>query len=127
MYLTNGAKPRSWQRPKIRLQREVIMRPLSGERLKTRRKAAGFTQYELALLCRCSQAAISGLETGNMQQCSEDLARQICKWLDRDLEELFEDSPTSRTHRVTNALGSTHQARPGRDVRQTKTRKKVPA
>ncbi|MGX0886424.1 transcriptional regulator with XRE-family HTH domain [Kocuria rhizophila] len=127
MYLTNGTKPRSWQRPKIRLQREVIMRPLSGERLKIRRKAAGFTQYELALLCRCSQAAISGLETGNMEQCSEDLARQICKWLDRDLEELFAESPTSRTHRVTNALGSTHQREATHDVQEPRTRKKVAA
>ncbi|WP_431696489.1 helix-turn-helix transcriptional regulator [Kocuria rhizophila] len=91
------------------------MRPLSGERLKIRRKAAKFTQYELALLCRCSQAAISGLETGNMEQCSEDLARQICKWLDRDLEELFVESPTSRTHRVTNALGSSHQKDEGHE------------
>lgn len=85
------------------------MRPLSGEALKKRRKKAGFTQQELALLCRCSQAAISGLETGNMKQCSEDLARQICKWLDRDMEELFTHSPASRVHRVTNALGSNRQ------------------
>ena len=85
------------------------MRPRDRENLKERRKAAGFTQYELALLCRCSQAAISGLETGNMAQCSEDLARQICRWVKRDLKELFVASPASRTPRVTNALGSKHQ------------------
>lgn len=84
------------------------MRPINPEQLRRRRTASGFTQYELAALCKCSQAAISGLETGNMKQCSEDLARALCKWLGRDMDELFSVSPTSRKDRVTNARGVKH-------------------
>ena len=102
------SRPYGGNRPKIRFAREVIMRPLSGEKLKRRRLARGFTQYEMAALCKCSQAAISGLETGNLKQCSEDLARVMCKWLGRDIDELFVVSPTSRKERVTNAKGVKH-------------------
>lgn len=70
------------------------------------RKRAGYTQYDLAALARCTQAAISALETGTMRGCSQDLAEAICKWVDRDVEDLFERHDHSRAHRVTNALGS---------------------
>ncbi|MCG7424651.1 helix-turn-helix domain-containing protein [Kocuria rhizophila] len=84
------------------------MRPINPEQLRRRRLASGFTQYELAALCKCSQAAISGLETGNLKQCSEDLARVMCKWLGRDMDELFVVSPTSSKTRVLNAKGVKH-------------------
>lgn len=73
------------------------------------RKRAGYSQYDLAALARCTQATISALETGAMRGCSEDLAASICKWLDRDLEDLFERHDGSRAHRVTNAVGSTRR------------------
>lgn len=66
----------------------------------------GYSQYDLAALCKCSQAAISGLETGNMPSCSEDLAKAVAKWLDRDVDELFTRHDGSRVARVTNAAGS---------------------
>ncbi|WP_193314948.1 helix-turn-helix transcriptional regulator [Georgenia thermotolerans] len=99
----------STRRPKVRYLREVWMKVISGERIAKARRRAGYTQYELAALTKCTQAAISGLETGNMPRCSEDLAKAICKWLDRDVEELFERHGDSRVERVTNAAGSTHQ------------------
>ncbi|WDF32216.1 helix-turn-helix transcriptional regulator [Arthrobacter agilis] len=83
------------------------MRPKDRERLKKRRRELGLTQRELALLCKCTQAAISGLETGNMLNASKDLATQISRWLQRDVDELFtEHEGASALHRVTNAAGS---------------------
>lgn len=97
--------PRAKQRkrPKCRYLREVYMRPINREWLTKRRKEAGFTQRELAMLCKCTQAAISGLETGAMANCSVDLAKQISKRLGRDVEELFTSHEGGRAHRVTNA------------------------
>jgi DNA-binding XRE family transcriptional regulator len=97
------------RKPKVRYLREVWMKVIRPEGIKRARKRAGYTQYDLAALARCTQAAISGLETGNMPRCSEDLAKSICKWLDRDVEDLFERHGASRVDRVTNAAGSTHQ------------------
>ncbi|WP_159734121.1 helix-turn-helix transcriptional regulator [Arthrobacter sp. 9V] len=85
------------------------MQPINREKLKERRIREGFNQRQLAILCQCSQAAISALETGTMKQCSEDLAAQICKWLKRDLDELFIRKEDSRAHRMTNAAGSTRR------------------
>lgn len=86
------------------------MKVVDGERIAKARKRAGYTQYELAGLARCTQAAISGLETGAMRGCSKDLAETLCKWLDRDVEELFEAHASTRVHRVTNAAGSTRHS-----------------
>lgn len=83
------------------------MRTIKPIWLASARRRAGFTQYQLAGLANCTQAAISALETGAMRGCSEDLAKAICKWLNRDVEELFERHEGSRVHRVTNAAGST--------------------
>jgi DNA-binding XRE family transcriptional regulator len=82
------------------------MRVISPEAMQRARKRAGFTQYDLAALARCTQATISALETGAMRGCSEDLAATICKWVDRDLEDLFERHDGSRVRRVTNGASS---------------------
>lgn len=97
------------RRPKIRYLREVWMKVISPAGIQRARKRAGFTQYDLAALARCTQATISALETGAMTGCSEDLAAAICKWVDRDMEDLFERHDGSRAHRVTNAVGSTRK------------------
>lgn len=97
------------RRPKVRYLREVWMKVIDGEKLAMVRKRFNYTQYDLAALARCTQATISGLETGNMKGCSEDLAQVICKWLERDVSELFEKHDGSRAHRVTNAAGSKRQ------------------
>lgn len=85
------------------------MKVISPAGMRRARKRAGYTQYDLAALARCTQATISGLETGNMRGCSEDLAIAIAKWIDRDVEDLFERHDGSRVHRVTNAAGSTRR------------------
>lgn len=85
------------------------MKVLSPAAIKRARLRAEYSQYDLAALTRCTQATISALETGAMRGCSEDLAKAICKWLDRDLEDLFERHDGSRAHRVTNAAGSTRR------------------
>jgi DNA-binding XRE family transcriptional regulator len=96
-------------KPKLRYHREVWMRVRNGKTMATARKRAGYTQYELAALAKCTQAAISNLETGHMRGCSEDLAKAICRWVDRDMDELFERNEGSRVSRVTNAAGSTRK------------------
>lgn len=103
-------------RPKARLNREVWMKVLDRSVLIRARKRGGYSQRDLAALCRCTQATISALETGTMTGCSEDLAITLAKWLDRDLEELFERHDASRVHRVTNALGSTRHPAPRQRV-----------
>lgn len=97
----------STRRPKVRYLREVWMKVKDPAAIKRARKRAGFTQYDLAALARCTQAAISALETGDMRGCSEDLAKAICRWVDRDVEDLFERHDGTRVHRVTNAARRT--------------------
>ena len=107
------------RKPRARYRREVWMRIVSTDVMKRARKRSGYTQYDLAALCRCTQATISALETGAMRGCSEDLATQIARWLDRDVEELFERHDGSRVQRVTNAAGSSR--------RPTTAREDIPA
>ncbi|WP_285240101.1 helix-turn-helix transcriptional regulator [Pseudarthrobacter sp. MEB009] len=85
------------------------MKPISTSILRKRREREGYTQRDLAHLCKCTQAAISALETGTMPQCSEDLATQISKWLKRDVDELFTRHEDTRVPRMTNAAGTKRQ------------------
>lgn len=85
------------------------MKVIDKEALRRARKRAKYSQRDLAALCRCTQATISALETGGMPNCSDDLAEQVAKWLDRDVEDLFERQSAIRTPRVTNARGITRQ------------------
>jgi transcriptional regulator with XRE-family HTH domain len=82
------------------------MKPISTALLTTRRKREGYSQRDLAYLCNCTQAAISALETGTMTRCSEDLAKQIARYLKRDVDELFVKHEDTRVPRMTNAAGS---------------------
>lgn len=82
------------------------MKVIDPQRIVSARKRREFSQRDLAALCRCSQAAISALETGAMPNCSEDLAKQLARYLDRDVEDLFERHSASRVHRVLNASGT---------------------
>ena len=102
-------KRRATRRPRTRLRGEVNMKPISTAILKKRREREGYSQRQLAQLCKCTQAAISALETGTMTRCSEDLATQIAKWLKRDVDELFTRHEDTRVPRMTNAAGSKRQ------------------
>lgn len=86
------------------------MRIKDRQTIRDARLAAGYTQYDLAALCRCTQATISALETGVMTGCSESLAKDLAKWLKRTERELFIRTEGSRVPRVTNASGSRRQA-----------------
>ena len=97
------------RRPRLRHSREVWMRIIDHGRMRRARKRRGFTQRELAGLARCTQATISAIETGAMTGCSADLAESLAKWLDLDLEDVFERHEHTRVHRVTNASGRTRQ------------------
>lgn len=83
------------------------MRVIDRNRLARARRRRSFTQRDLATLCRCTQSSISALETGAMTGCSEDLAALLAKWLDLDVEDLFERHEHTRIHRVTNAARRT--------------------
>lgn len=96
----------AYGRPKLRYQREVCMRVKDPQTIREAREAAGYTQRNLAALARCSQATISAIERGEMRGCSEDLAKELCKWLRMPERALFLRDGASRVARVTNAAGS---------------------
>ncbi|MGO2819475.1 MAG: helix-turn-helix transcriptional regulator [Brachybacterium tyrofermentans] len=109
MYLITKRQPYGYGRPKIRYSREAWMKVKDPLPMRKGREAQGYSQRDLAALCRCTQAAISALETGTMKSCSEDLARTICHWIKRDLEEVFVDPSPSPVPEVTNAPRSAHR------------------
>ena len=68
MYVYQGKEKErrcSRPRPRTRLRGEVYMKPISTATLKKRREREGYSQRQLALLCKCTQAAISALECGD--------------------------------------------------------------
>lgn len=97
------------RRRKATSTRETWMRVVDPERIILARRQKKFTQRDLALLTGCSQAAISGLETGTMPTCSQALARAIAHRLDVDVDDLFATRDRSRVARVTNAAGTTRR------------------
>lgn len=103
MYLITERRTYGYGRPKIRYQREAWMRVKDPAAIRRARKARGFSQRDLAALCKCTQAAISALETGTMKTCSADLAKIICRRVERDLEDLFIDPAAEVVPMVTTA------------------------
>lgn len=102
MYVITQRQPYGYGRPKIRYSREAWMKVKDPLPMRKGREAQGYSQRDLAALCRCTQAAISALETGAMKSCSEDLARTICKWIKRDVEEVFVVPASSAMPTTTN-------------------------
>ena len=72
-----------------------------GSRMRRKRKDAGFSQTDLAALVGCTQQYISMLENGTDSDCSERIAERICKRLNVDVEDLFEERQLVRTPAVT--------------------------
>lgn len=107
MYVITRRQPYGHGRPKIRYSREAWMKVKDPLPMRKGREAQGYSQRDLAALCRCTQAAISALETGTMKSCSEDLARTICKWIKRDLEEVFIVTSDSPAPTVTTGTRTT--------------------
>lgn len=89
----------------------VWMKCTNPERIARKRKRMSYTQIDLAALVGCTQQYISLIERGDDSDCSERIALAICKRLDMDLEDVFEEreialNPKNPSHKV----GSRHAA-----------------
>lgn len=84
-------------------QREVWMQVKNNTKLRRRRKDKHFSQTQLAALVGCTQQYISLLESGVDDDCSEKIAERICKYLDVDLEDFFEERELVRMPDVATA------------------------
>lgn len=71
--------------------REVWMFVKDPAKLRRRRKDKGYSQKNLADLVDCTQQYISLLENGTDSDCSEKIAERICRRLDVQLEDYFEE------------------------------------
>lgn len=83
--------------------REVWMQVKDSTKLRRRRRDKGLSQQQLAALVGCTQQYISLLENGTDPDCSEKIAERICKWLDADREDFFEERSIVRMPTVTTA------------------------
>lgn len=81
--------------------REVWMIVKEPSKLRRRRKAKHFSQQQLAALIGCTQQYVSLLESGKDDDCSERIAEKICRYLDIDLEDYFEERELVRLPGVT--------------------------
>lgn len=85
-----------------RTKREDIwMYVKDPNKLRRRRRDKGLSQVELAALARCTQQYISLIEQGDDRDVSEKIAERICRYLDIDLEDYFEERRASRNPSVT--------------------------
>lgn len=71
------------------------------------RKQNGYTQRELAMLVKRSQATIWQIEAGKLTNISEDLAVALAGRLRRDWEELFTAHEAVSVPVVTNGVNTT--------------------
>lgn len=69
-------------------------------KLRRRRRDKGLSQKQLAALAGCTQQYISLMEKGTDLDCSEKIAEQICRWLDVDREDYFEERELIRNPRI---------------------------
>ena len=87
------------------------MRVKDPAAIRRARKARGFSQRDLTALFKCTQAAISALERGTMKTCGADLAKIICRRVERGLEDLFIDPSAEALPSVTTGTRTTHHAK----------------
>lgn len=89
--------------PRRPITREVWMIVKEPSKIRRRRKDKDFSQKQLAALVGCTQQYISLLESGKDDDCSEKVAERICKYLDIDLEDYFEERELVRMSDVATA------------------------
>lgn len=89
---------RTTRRPRI----EVWMYVKDFSRMRRRRKEKGFSQVQLAALVGCTQQYISLIESGDDRDVSERVADKVCRWLDLETEDVFEERRIVRTPRITS-------------------------
>jgi DNA-binding XRE family transcriptional regulator len=89
--------------PPKRLPSEATWMKLRDRaRLRRERRRNNYTQTDLANLVGIAQQYISAMETGTDLDCSERVAEKICRYLDIELEDLFEPGKRFRTPEVTS-------------------------
>ena len=87
------------------------MKVTNPRRIALARRKRGYTQADLAALVGCTQQYISMLEGGADTDCSERLALAICKRLDIELEDAFEERPIFSDRPIaSNKVGSKGRA-----------------
>ena len=59
--------------------------------LRRRRRELGLTQQQVAALVGATQQYISLLESGKDRDCSERLVLRLCRWLEVERDDFFED------------------------------------
>jgi transcriptional regulator with XRE-family HTH domain len=69
-------------------------------KLRRRRRDKHLSQVQLAALVGCTQQYISLMETGIDRDCTEKIAERICRYLDVDLEDFFEERRVVSGERV---------------------------
>lgn len=74
---------------------EVWMFVKDPGKLRRRRKDKRLSQKNLADLVGCTQQYISLMENGDDRDCSEKVAEKIARFLDLELEDLFETRTVS--------------------------------
>ena len=82
---------------------DVWMKVKDPEAIRRWRKRAGFTQTDLAALCRCSQTTVHLLETGKLMAITEELALTVARRLNVPWEDLFEARESSRAARTVQS------------------------
>lgn len=65
-------------------------------RLRRRRRDKRLSQMQLAALAGVSQQYISLIETGDDRDVSEKVAERICRYLDVELDDLFDERRPAR-------------------------------
>ena len=65
-------------------------------RLRRRRRDKRLSQMQLAALTGVSQQYISLIETGDDRDVSEKVAERICRYLDVELDDLFDERRPTR-------------------------------
>ncbi|WP_374194411.1 helix-turn-helix transcriptional regulator [Streptomyces sp. N35] len=86
------------------------MRVINGPGLRRRRQRLGYSQRNLAALVGCAHGTIGFIETGRMPTCSFKLANKICRWLDVDLEDFFEEREASAVPKMPHGARGTRRA-----------------
>lgn len=85
------------------------MRVKDGAQIRHWRNERGFTQKELAVLCKCSQNAISLIEKGDLPTISTDLALTVSRRLGVPVQFLFEERGTVGVRRMAHGSRTTRQ------------------
>lgn len=75
---------------------EVWMYSKDPHRLRRRRRDKGLSQVQLAALAGITQQYVSLIENSDDRDVSEKVAERICRYLDIDLDDVFDERRPAR-------------------------------